>query len=272
MRIARLSPLHLGTALPFVLLAVYAGRFDWNQTLLNLSFLHSWVPDSAVYFSLNSPSWSLSNEMFFYLAFFPLVMLSSRQLTTLIVLLLLIVMSSATFVYLRIPGLTLTNGTVLSHWLFYIFPAFRLLEFLVGMWIYQHWSAGNRIGIHWQWIGAVALISSMAIAEIVPEPFRYSLFYLPVILLVFLSQLATNGLCYRVFSSRTLVLLGNASFAFYLIHQPLIRLFDRLLNPLAFSVYMNAALILLLVSSLSVVVYLVYEKPAEAWFKKKIAS
>lgn len=79
-RIARIYPLHLFTliiALPFTLVKMFHGEFliESLKITLNGLLLQSWVPKSEFYFSLNAPSWSISNEFFFYTLFPFLVLL-----------------------------------------------------------------------------------------------------------------------------------------------------------------------------------------------------
>ena len=74
-RFARVYPAHLLTALIALslgLLGVISVDASPVSVPLNLSLLQSWVPDYAVTYSLNGPSWSLSDEIFFY-AVFPLL-------------------------------------------------------------------------------------------------------------------------------------------------------------------------------------------------------
>jgi peptidoglycan/LPS O-acetylase OafA/YrhL len=40
-----------------------------ESALANVSLLHAWLPKMSVYFGLNSVTWSLSCELFFYLVF-----------------------------------------------------------------------------------------------------------------------------------------------------------------------------------------------------------
>jgi peptidoglycan/LPS O-acetylase OafA/YrhL len=76
-RIARIWPAH-AAAIVFL----FAIFWPFSRALVsdaaslltlgaNLFLLHAWVPDRAVYWSLNAPSWSVSCELFFY-AMFPL--------------------------------------------------------------------------------------------------------------------------------------------------------------------------------------------------------
>ncbi len=98
LRLARLSPLHLLTTLPFVLYALYKINLNYLKLVLNIFFLQSWVPSDSYYFSFNAPSWSLSNEIFFYFCFFPLVLLRPKILLNIFISLLTTISLGAFFV------------------------------------------------------------------------------------------------------------------------------------------------------------------------------
>jgi peptidoglycan/LPS O-acetylase OafA/YrhL len=66
-RFARLWPVHVLTLCLAVLLIPFkGGPFD---LVLNLLLVHAWVPVRETVFSFNGVSWSVSAEVFFYLAF-----------------------------------------------------------------------------------------------------------------------------------------------------------------------------------------------------------
>jgi peptidoglycan/LPS O-acetylase OafA/YrhL len=64
-----------------------------------------------------------------------------------------------------------------------------------------------------------------------------------------------------------MVLLGNASFAFYLIHQPLLGVLSKLMSSLEVSDFSFFVIALCGISFLSVMVYELYEKRAERALK-----
>ncbi len=283
LRIARLTPLHFATAFPFIVLAFYKddfatafpviaqafyrGDIDFTSLLLNLTYLQSFIPSSNVYFSFNAPSWSLSNEMFFYICFFPLAIISIKNLYLSTLSLLFIVITSAIIVNNTIGNNIIYGHNSFAHWLFYIFPAFRILEFLVGMIIYNVWSKGIRLHRYFIPISYIALLAFMYCAIKIPEPFRMSLYYLPVVALFLFSHLTDSSNINRFYSTRIMVLLGNASFAFYLIHQPLINIFRNKLSSFNLSDITLFSVSLLCISIASIIVYEIYEKKAERALK-----
>lgn len=272
LRLARLSPLHFLTALPFVLFAVYKSDLNLPKLFLNIFYLQSWVPSSTYYFSFNAPSWSLSNEMFFYICFFPLVFIRSGNLLRIFVFLLLTIVFSAFVAQIFYPEQKFFGGNTFAHWLFYIFPIFRLLEFLAGMLLFKLWESRFRLS-DWMILPSyILLFASMYFAKEVPESFRMSLFFLPFIVLFFYSHLSDSGFIVRLFSTRIMVLLGNASFAFYLIHLPLIGIFRRItasleLSNLSFVIFSCVA-----ISLLSIATYVIYERKAESYLKRLISE
>jgi peptidoglycan/LPS O-acetylase OafA/YrhL len=269
LRFARLTPLHFATLIPFIGLAIYTEKFDPIILLANLSYLQSWIPHSSAYFSFNAPSWSLSNEMFFYLCFFFLAVIPFRKLLNIAIALIAFVILCAVVVTIFFDGEKLfgSNNTI-AHWMFYIFPGFRILEFLCGMILFHFWKSGYVKNSNYIFPAYLILILAMYFADFVPEAFRLSLFFLPVIVLFLFAHLKGDGLINRFFKTKTMILLGNASFAFYLIHQPLIHIFKRLLDKFNLDDLSFFLISLTAITLLSIATYLLYEKWAENKLKR----
>lgn len=269
LRLARLSPLHFATTLPFIIISLYYGHFSLLKSFLNLCYLKSWVPDAKIYFSLNAPSWSLSNEIFFYLCFFPLVLWTLRKRIVLTLFLFCIVFFSALFVTWNMDKLAIYEGIV-PRWLFYIFPGFRLIEFLIGMLLYDLWKKNIRLNNKWVMVSYILLFGAMYFAHFIPKSFRFSLYYIPFITFLLYAHLSESGFIFRILSSPIMVLLGNASFSFYLIHQRFIKILMELFSSYRFNHFTFFILSLLIVTLSSVLIYHSYEKRAEAFLKKWI--
>lgn len=273
LRIARLTPLHFLTGIPFLYFsimqvkAIYSEEFSVLKTVLNLTYLQSWIPVSSIYFSLNAPSWSLSDEMFFYACFFGLAAFSFRRLLTVTVALGLVVALAAVLVQVFLGNAQFFGKYPFSHWLFYIFPGFRILEFLAGMVLYDLWSRGMRLSSAWLPAAYVLLFVAMWLAPAVPDPFRYSLFYLPFVALFFFVHLSGQSAVSKFYASPGMVLLGNASFAFYLIHQPSLHLLNLFLRPSLPPDLLFFPVSLIVTALVSIGFYRVYEMPAERLLK-----
>ena len=239
LRVARIAPLHWLCGLPLTIWAlVTVGASTLPMSLTNLALLQSWVPQVTWYFSLNEPSWSLSDELFFYAMFVWLAFLPLRKLAGFGSLLLLGNLAMVLWLISHGQGAithdvpdgesTLTR----THWLTYIAPLPRLLDFVVGMLVYR--LPGHRLAR-----AAATLLEGAAIALLLgamvaypllelPDAWRMQLAYLPFMALVIWSfghsGGAFGGGALSGFLARTptLVLLGDASFALYLIHLPII--------------------------------------------------
>ena len=84
-RFARIYPLHLLTlllAFPLMLKKLWTGnKIFWGIKLItNLTLTQSFIPVKPVYLAFNRPSWSISDEMFFYLIFPFLVVFLAKKI------------------------------------------------------------------------------------------------------------------------------------------------------------------------------------------------
>ncbi|TBO32416.1 acyltransferase [Aquabacterium lacunae] len=264
LRVARLWPLHVFMALPYLFLAARRGDLDPVAALSNLLLLQSWVPDSTVYFSLNGPTWSLSNEAFFYLAFLWLVHWPDRLRHVLTLALLTVVLTGAVCMHFWFSDAKVAGAYTLAHWLFYVFPAFRLLEFLVGMWLHDLWRQG---WLNWRmpaWAAFVLLGACMLFGQQVPEPFRYSLFYLPAAVCLLVAHLGQVRTRWHAFlSSDVLQALGKASFAFYVVHMAVVRQVIKAFPWVESTAWIEVPLLLVLCCMVAWLVHRGVERPVE---------
>lgn len=230
LRIWRIAPLHWATAFLFIAwLGLWGDGVPGPGTIiLNLLLLHAWAPDADVHYALNGPSWSLSDELFFY-AVFPWIV---RAPTRILAPALTVAMGAIT----AIAVLTIVRQTKYSatlEWFFYVAPQVRLVDFVAGMLLYRVYclSHGRR------WAGTMAEMAvTLAIPAAmigfsfaaVPMPIRWQVAYLPLMMAAVLIFAHGKGAISRVCQGRWPMLLGEASFALYLTHRPVIALAYRL--------------------------------------------
>jgi peptidoglycan/LPS O-acetylase OafA/YrhL len=246
-RIARIWPAHVAAlALLLVLLEKHGdfgtGGARAGVALLNVSLLQAWVPIRPVYFSYNDVSWSISTELGFYLLF-PWLVQRLRTTwwwklagTALLVLALAQLCSS----------LDLSSNTTAG--LVYVHPLARLFEFTLGMCtalLFDRWGPRLAIGT-----GAATALEAAALVAMLAN-MRWSarviygwqaagwigdglatwlvhggfccLSFAAVVLVFAIGR----GWLSRLLSLRPLVLLGEISFAMYLLHQILLRGYDQ---------------------------------------------
>ncbi|EMX9960614.1 acyltransferase, partial [Escherichia coli] len=204
LRLARIVPMHLLLAMPFILLTIHLKNFDFSKTLTNILLMQSWIPKEDYYFSLNGVSWSLSDELFFYLMFIPLIYTSiTKKVITAISIITLL---------LTIYFLKIIQTEELNHWLYYIFPVSRLVEFICGMIIYACWknSRQQTVDSLLFLISLLPLLIAIYYSNNINNSLRYSLYYLLPMVIFFTSCIyLRNGVIHTILSSKTLELLGK---------------------------------------------------------------
>ncbi len=274
-RVARIWPVHLltfGFALVVLHQEILAASVKLiGPALANLTLTQSFFPDEKVYFSFNSVSWSLSDEIFFY-ALFPLVLWAMHargwdrpHRASLMALGLWMMASGCVLIGRNDP---------LGFWMWYVNPGFRLVDFLTGVAMGQVFLGLMEKGVRGpgpRWagileVGTLVLVAAALLASPqLPYLWRRSVYYTPVFALVILVFAYQRGLVSRLLSGKVLRLLGEASFSFYMFHYLLIRMIDRYphathlgdVDPILRSIAVFA-----ISTALSISCYLWFEVPA----------
>ena len=128
--IKKVYPLHLLTfliAIPFSIKELIKPSINaWIKFFINLSLIQSWIPKSSVYFSYNAVSWYLSTYLFLMLVSPFVVKYLKKINTSFIVGLLLSILS------IQFALVTLSGDYSWAHWIIYICPITRALDFVLG--------------------------------------------------------------------------------------------------------------------------------------------
>lgn len=277
LRIARIFPLHVLIAALFVIYTPYGQHSSVLQVSLNALLLQSWIPNSEYYFSLNGVSWSLSVELFFYSSFIFLVKLPTKWLMGLVAL-------WATVITLNAVGVVLNHGTwiesgkpTLNLWLFCISPVTRLLEFMIGILTHRlsRARAMRKASLN-ECLAILGLMIAIGIFSVhkFSDILRYQLLYLPVMTFLIYSFAPGQGILSELLKRKGLVLLGEASFSLYMIHQPIINMgYEAYLNfGFTFSPVILAILLASFCVTLSVVIYKFLERPMYQYLRNKILN
>ena len=215
-RAAKIYPNHLVTAL--LALVVVSGT-GVGTVVPNLLLVQAWSPRPEVYFGLNTPAWSLSCEAFFYLCFpflLPLVnRIAEGRLWPAAAALVAVVWG--------IPLLTLGWTTPTAYWFVYVFPPTRIAEFCLGMVLARIVRTGRWVRVP-MWCTIVLLVAAYASIGYLPERVGYvAVTVVPLALLI--GGLAEQDARGRrtLWARDWAIRLGEISFAFYLLHQLVIR-------------------------------------------------
>ena len=244
-KIHRLYSLHILILAGFIVVAVYEGDSIGELTvksLLHIGLLQAWVPEMEYYYSLNDISWYLGVCVFAYACFGPVIRhlrLITKQ--SRIILYLMAIMVTA----LGVAALAAQFGNpdaakpLSVHWITYVCPASRFLEFLSGCclgWLYLHRKPERKpISPYITDILAIGLaiisllIYTYQIGPLGTPYFRYAfLFLIPSIILIY--TVSHSGFLMRILQSRVLIWIGNLSAYGFLLHGVMITVSRHLLE------------------------------------------
>lgn len=219
-RIARIYPLHILTLLVTLPLTFINNNFEIETFIPNLLLVQSLIPFPNFYYSYNDPSWSISNEMFFYLIFPILCTFFVRKKIVLLFLLIVPI--------LLIILISLINSD-LHKTIFYVNPITRTADFTLGIILYQLYKNEKLKNFiqnnsnYFEISSIIIFAIFLALHNLVDRGYRFSVYYwLPMfmIILVFSYQ---KGVLSRLLSNPLFIILGEISFGFYMFHFIIIR-------------------------------------------------
>jgi peptidoglycan/LPS O-acetylase OafA/YrhL len=273
-RFARIYPLHF---LMLIVTVVATPSIVLNveylmQFVTNLTLTQSFIPQSKFYFAFNAPSWSISDEMFFYITFPFIVCFAAENVKTFRTML------------LAVAGFILILPFFIAHdvqfYLFCINPVFRLVDFCLGIALFQFCSQlekyhprllNNVIGGVIEAFSLLLLIVFYCASYYIPPVYRFAMWYwIPVGGVIGMFYLSRNGAVSRVLNNKIFVKLGEISFGFYLIHQWFGWKFHGFLAKinveLDYIYSLSIVFVITLVSSY--VSYKWFEQPVNRWLKR----
>jgi len=222
-RLARIYPSYLvALVAAAVVLRVVGPRPTAGVLGLNALLLQSWVPERSVFFGGNDVGWSLSCEAFFYAAFPALLAglakLDARARRVLQAVVVVLVVAVGIWAAATVPDDYFGAGGP-TVFVAYVFPPVRALEFVLGITLALDLKEGRRLRVPW---GAAVALAALAytVARLVPTGLDFAaVTIVPFALL--LQVAAQRDLDGRptVFAHRWVVVLGEWSFCFYLVHR-----------------------------------------------------
>jgi peptidoglycan/LPS O-acetylase OafA/YrhL len=240
LRFARVWPLHI-MALIFASALAWSDICSWYHAYLSpwslasiILMLHAWATKNTVFFAINGVSWSISVEMFFYACFLPLsVLLRTRASLT------VAIYGGALLLYMVVTW-EVGSLRLLKEAFYSINPFFRLTDFIIGILAAEYWmrTSWKQSGTaKWTMIEAGS-IGCMLLVDLLTQPVVSGILknaFYPARALLYVSMVDPffailicvfahgRGLISRALHVRPLILLGEWSFALYLVHQPIQR-------------------------------------------------
>lgn len=262
-RFARIYPLYV-LGLLLYLVTRYSG-FNSTDAVLYLFGWQSWIPGKAMV--LNFPGWSISVEFLFYLIF-PLLYnhFYSKKNKSVWVMTGLIWIVSQIFSHLYEASPSYKGPHTESHEFLYYFPLMHINEFLVGnlagLFFVKNFKQRN-------YDVPVALIFISVLLALIFVPLFYhnglmAVLFIPLIVLISMN----NGFLTRLFSLKPLEYLGEASYAVYITHIPVLYMVREILkkyqlnSDAIFWIYIPVLIIT------SIIFYQLIEKPLRDYLKR----
>lgn len=286
-RFARIWPAHVTSLflalilIPMALRPTFRDSCPWIISA-NILMIHSWIPLWNYFQSFNGVSWSISVEFFFYLCF-PFLIFRWEQtwFNKICISFLVAVIMIAIVNYFKIPSDNWMPGLSM-HAMVYFSPLARIFEFVFGMTVALAWEKTNfeifgnpfsnslieaaALGLAIAGLHYIPIIAnSPPIKTMTGEAGTYWITSSgSVIIFGFLIFVMAHekGIISKVLSWPFLVLLGEISYAIYLLHTILLHFY--LLHRQAFSDipgWMLYSFYWLLVLATSHLIWLFVERP-----------
>lgn len=239
-RFARVYPLYgfaLLATLPFFIREVPDDGFLLACMLSTVVLGHAWFPQYAEQW--NGPGWSLSVEALFYAAF-PFLVPGLRRLRKELffpsMFGLAVLALAAPFLYLQLKpdGQSVITSNDHFYWLSVLKynPLMHLPEFLMGALCGVRFldSAADPRDSRWSVVStlaSVAILAALAASPQLPFPYLHNGLMAPLFCLLIFSLAHDRGPIAAILGTRLLLLLGEASYALYLLHVPIERWLHR---------------------------------------------
>jgi peptidoglycan/LPS O-acetylase OafA/YrhL len=281
-RIAKVYPVHLLTlalSIPYLITRSFVS--DHSLPALpdllggffeNLFMVQSFIPlpFGTVPYSFNLVSWSLSDELFFY-AIFPFI----------VCILLKLMIKKAAYQYI-VAAISFYVGIIClivflatvreikqDDWFFYVFPIFRSLDFIMGIFIgmifvttYTKFASYKRLFSLLEITALLLFVVWVILSPHISQVFRFSTYYVPVWCLIIYIFAFQGGWISKLLANRWCVFLGEISFSFYMVHILII----NYMGFIPMSSFLNHLITLIGSILFSALIYLKFEEP----IRKKI--
>ena len=222
-----------------------------------------------IHFSFNGPSWSISNEIFFYMLFPFLLMIINRFRKRIFYVLIILT------IYILSMSLIVPKDLISA--LLYVSPFSRIVDFTLGIALYFIFikKQGKSLNYNkyslFEFLSLILFFLFFYFHKDIAQVFRYSIYYwLPMLVIIFIFSF-DRGCFSMILSSKILVYLGEISFGFYMFHQLVIRYYNRFIVDglfLKFDLYFNDLINIMFIFIISLLVSMASYEIFENRFKR----
>ena len=188
--------------------------------MANAIMVQSWIPLKPIYFSFNGVAWYLTLVVFFA-AITPKIITYAVKIKK-------IYFTIVGLILLEFCWCTLCKDSEINHWLIYIFPIARLIDYSLGIFTWLLVSKQDKV--NYLSLTTAIIIEIIFLTTVIFTRNEYFLSFLwavPSIIIIGeiykIEVIVKRKAIYRVFTNKMMVLIGNISFELFLIHQLVIR-------------------------------------------------
>lgn len=269
-RFARIYPLYLLSfllALLFIVIYLSAKPKGISIILQTLG-MHAWSPGMCL--EINFPSWSVSVEIFFYLLL-PVLFFIRKKIGfgMWTILTFLLYFGSAYLHYTHKQSLPFEDINKAEQFILY-FPIWHLNTFVFGLWsaeliriVKLRFDSIKILGTASFFVGCMLFLAIFYIQNPI-KPYVHNGLLSPIFMLIIVGLAVDTSWVSKVLSNRYALILGNSSYAIYLLQWPVYLIFTNMLNihnlnQAQFCWYLAALTII------SIVVYRNFETPIRKW-------
>lgn len=124
------------------------------------------------------------------------------------------------------------SGSAYRHWIMYINPMFRLIDYYMGMMIAKiildkdnsKNSIATKYGSIFEFIAIIVFLVIYLNARYIKQEFRGDIYYSPILMIIVYIFAMQNGCISKMLGNNFFVNLASLSFEFYMVHQLVIKL------------------------------------------------
>lgn len=276
-RIARIYPVHIVTF--FISIPLIIGTkvgYSLTETISNILLVQAWYPAGSSLFSYNGVSWTLSCEIFFYFLLPFLTCFFCRffdsSLTSNLILILCAYTASVLLTILTGPSITQFS---FQWWLALTSPFSRAFDFIAGTAAGLVYLRNRKLLCKSDSISSIIEISCLIFFalfyywhHIFASTYLWNnSLYFNLVISAFIYIFSFQaGILSSLLSNKALVYLGEVSFSMYMVHQLMIRYYERYIGSIVFNANsisgaFKQILFFLVVIAVAILVYEKIEKP-----------
>lgn len=267
-RIGRIVPLYLFALLFFISVAVLFLGYAMHgnavkEIILSALLLQAYVPSYPLV--LNSPAWTISVEMFFYILFPFCLLLMKKNLRYFIILTAVLFLVAQYFSLKYYPARWSLPDNIVDTVFFN--PVMHISQFLVGMaggYIYLQL---RPVALRYQWTPVVLFVAIVLLIAYRPANVSYEVGLIAPVFMLFIVSVAMRDP--KWMNAGFFVFLGEISYGIYILQFPVFKLLESLNSRYVHLyppfLFFSGLLILIMVAAST---YFMIEKPLRNFINK----